>query len=234
MAIHCEPDVLLVDEVLAVGDVGFRAKCYNKIAELLRDCAVVIVSHNMPAIARVSSKCMVLNNGHSIFQGTTENAIQHYYSFFDKRETNFHSNGVMLVNSVIKGKVKNDHYILQKNGSLEMELELDAETEFKNISVILSILTLSGEYVAEWNSWVNGDHLNLRKGHQRFQVSLAPLRFNPGTYNMSLVITSENRLDPLLWIHQGWSFCIIGKRIGNAPYQINGSISSSEHKERIL
>ena len=85
VAVHCEPDILLIDEVLAVGDVAFRAKCYNRIAELTKNCAVVIVSHDMSAIARISSKCMVLNNGNSVFQGMVEEAIQRYYSFFDER-----------------------------------------------------------------------------------------------------------------------------------------------------
>ena len=84
---------LVVDEVLAVGDVGFRAKCYNKIAELQNNCAVVIVSHNMPTIARISSKCMVLNNGHSIYQGTPEEAIQQYSSLFDEEKINIQKEG---------------------------------------------------------------------------------------------------------------------------------------------
>ena len=48
-----EPDILIVDEVLAVGDVGFRFKCLNKMADLMNRSAVIFVSHAMPQIFRV-------------------------------------------------------------------------------------------------------------------------------------------------------------------------------------
>jgi len=228
IAIHCNPDILLVDEILAVGDIEFRAKCYNKIAELQNNCAVVIVSHNMSAIARVSSKCMVLNNGHSIFQGTPEKAIQHYFSIFEKQKANIHSNGVRLVNCDIKAKTENEDYILTTGETLEMNLKLYSEVNVKQMTMMLTFSSLSGEFVAEWNSWFDEHSLNLNKGYQRFNISLSPLRLNPGTYNISLIVTSENRIEHLLWIHHGWVFRIEGKRIGNAPYEINGSVSFSK------
>ena len=63
VAATLEPDVLLLDEVLAVGDIGFRHKCYNTIMELAQKCAVIVVSHSMPSIARVSSHILLLHDG---------------------------------------------------------------------------------------------------------------------------------------------------------------------------
>ncbi len=225
IAIHCEPDILLVDEVLAVGDVGFRAKCYNKIAELQNNCTVVIVSHDMPTIARISSKCMLLNNAQPIFLGATEKAIQRYFSSFEREKTNIHSDGVYLVVCDIKTKVENDEYILTTGEPLEMNLELDSEVDAEQMTLIICFLSSSGEFVAEWSSWFNGVRLKLGKGRQKFHISLGPLQLNPGTYHMSLIVTSENRIEHLLWVHNGWIFRIEGKRIGNAPYEIEGSIS---------
>ncbi len=62
-----EPDILLIDEVLAVGDLGFRYKCLNKIGELLRKCAVVFVSHSMTQVMRVSSDIMMCEQGELSF-----------------------------------------------------------------------------------------------------------------------------------------------------------------------
>jgi len=47
IASSLDPDILILDEVLAVGDAGFRNKCYNRVAELIGGCAVLLVSHNM-------------------------------------------------------------------------------------------------------------------------------------------------------------------------------------------
>ena len=57
------PNVLLIDEVLAVGDVNFRIKCVNKILEVLPTCAVVFVSHHMTQVLRICSSAMVLDRG---------------------------------------------------------------------------------------------------------------------------------------------------------------------------
>lgn len=63
VAAQMEPDVLIIDEVLAVGDIGFRVKCFNRIAELLNNCAVIFVSHSMPQVARVSTHVIHMNKG---------------------------------------------------------------------------------------------------------------------------------------------------------------------------
>ncbi|MGB7533071.1 MAG: ABC transporter ATP-binding protein [Halobacteriota archaeon] len=228
VAVHCEPDILLVDEVLAVGDVEFRAKCYNKIAELMENCAVVIVSHDMPSIARISSKCMVLNNGHSIFHGTAEEAIQRYLSIFEKQKTNIHSDGVRLVNCDINAKMEKGDYILTTGKPLEINLELDSEVDVEPMTLMLCFNSSSGEMVAEWNSFFNGNCLKLHKGYQKFHISLDSLRLNPGTYLISLIVTSKNQMEHLLWVHYGWTFRINGEQVGNAPYEIDGSISSSD------
>lgn len=63
VASQMEPDVLIIDEVLAVGDVSFRAKCFNRMIELRNRCAIIFVSHSMPLIGRICNKCSLLNKG---------------------------------------------------------------------------------------------------------------------------------------------------------------------------
>lgn len=227
VAVHGEPDILLVDEVLAVGDVEFRGRCYNRIAELMKNCAVVIVSHDMPLIARVSSKCLVVNNGCSIFQGTAEEAIQRYLSIFEKQKSAVHSDGVRLVTFDLKTKIEQDSHILTTGQPLKINLGLDSEFDVGQMTLILSFVSSSGDFIAEWNSWFNGYELGLRRGHQAFHISLDSLRLNPGVYYISLIVTSKNLIEHLLWVRNGWTLRIDGKRYGNAPYEINGSITRS-------
>lgn len=63
IASQMEPDVLLIDEVLAVGDIAFRIKCLNRLSELLSNCAVIFVSHNMQQIARISNAALLMKGG---------------------------------------------------------------------------------------------------------------------------------------------------------------------------
>ena len=63
VAAQMEPDVLIIDEVLAVGDLGFRIKCYTQIGKVLQNAAVIFVSHNMNQVARICDRAMFLSHG---------------------------------------------------------------------------------------------------------------------------------------------------------------------------
>lgn len=57
------PDILLLDEVLAVGDAAFRVKCFNRLQEIINKCAVIFVSHNLPQVTRICDKLLLLQHG---------------------------------------------------------------------------------------------------------------------------------------------------------------------------
>lgn len=79
VAAHLDPDVLLIDEVLAVGDLAFQEKCYERMQRFARSgAAVVFVSHNLSAISSLCTKVMVLRQGHEDFLGPTHEAIGRY------------------------------------------------------------------------------------------------------------------------------------------------------------
>lgn len=81
IAAKTEPDILLLDEVLAVGDVGFQAKCFNTIAEFReRGTAFILVSHNMHQITRHSDRVLYLNHGSIAHLGDLDTGIGHFLS----------------------------------------------------------------------------------------------------------------------------------------------------------
>lgn len=79
VAVHCEPDILLVDEVLAVGDISFQFKCFNKIGELSsNNTTIVLVSHNLISIRRHCEKCTWLKSGKVIKIGNSSEVCDMY------------------------------------------------------------------------------------------------------------------------------------------------------------
>lgn len=79
VAAHLEPDILLVDEVLAVGDVAFRTKCQVRIQELKKvGVAIVFISHNLHAVSHVCSRAIALEKGQVLYDGEVEPAIDIY------------------------------------------------------------------------------------------------------------------------------------------------------------
>jgi len=83
VAAHLEPEILIVDEVLAVGDVAFQQKCLGKMGTVAREGRTVLfVSHNMAAIQSLCDRCILLNNGHIESDNTTDIVIQKYVAMF--------------------------------------------------------------------------------------------------------------------------------------------------------
>ncbi len=79
VAAHLEPEILIVDEVLAVGDAEFQRKCLGKLTEARDEGRTVLfVSHNMQAVSTLTGRCIVLSEGRAVFQGATEDAIRRY------------------------------------------------------------------------------------------------------------------------------------------------------------
>ena len=84
VAAHLDPDVLLIDEVLSVGDLSFQEKCYQRMQRFARSgAAVVFVSHNLSAVSSLCTKVMVLRQGHEDFLGPTHEGIGRYATVMD-------------------------------------------------------------------------------------------------------------------------------------------------------
>ena len=79
VAAHLEPEILIVDEVLAVGDAEFQRRCLDKMREVAQSGrSILFVSHNMQSIRNLCSECLVLKDGGILFRGKTHEAINHY------------------------------------------------------------------------------------------------------------------------------------------------------------
>jgi ABC-2 type transport system ATP-binding protein len=86
IAVHVEPDILLVDEVLAVGDEPFQRKCLERIEAFQRDgCTIIFVSHSADQIRRICDRVVVLAHGTVVFDGDTEGGIEALRESFGSR-----------------------------------------------------------------------------------------------------------------------------------------------------
>jgi len=79
IAVHLEPEVLIIDEVLSVGDAEFRARAFDKIRTIVRaDIPVVIVSHQLDQIVELCTECILLRQGQMAFHGPADQAVEEY------------------------------------------------------------------------------------------------------------------------------------------------------------
>ena len=94
VAAHLEPEILVVDEVLAVGDLEFQKKCLGKMREVSAGGrTVLLVSHNMSAIRNLASRCLVMSEGTAVFDGNPADAIVKYAEILETHMTSERSLG---------------------------------------------------------------------------------------------------------------------------------------------
>jgi len=120
IAIHCEPDILLVDEILSVGDLGFKNKSLRRMAEYREKAnGIIFVSHDLEQIRVLCDKVMILNAGKIIFQSETHNALIQYEE--------------MTRDSKLKSQQKD---IIQTNPDFKLMQSSKEDTEFIDIGIM--------------------------------------------------------------------------------------------------
>ena len=125
-----EPDVLIIDEVLAVGDLGFIIKCLNRMAEIIPNSAVIFVSHSMPMVNRICTRAMLMDRGAEEYYGDDiAHAIEQYIHKFSEAGTANQGNGDIEVGRIGLRESEDQPYVydgtyIQQNGKpLQVEIE---------------------------------------------------------------------------------------------------------------
>jgi lipopolysaccharide transport system ATP-binding protein len=103
VAAHLEPEILIVDEVLAVGDAEFQKKCLGKMGEVARDGrTVLLVSHNMSSIAALAGRALLLDHGSVAVDSSVADAISEYVSSGPRRSTYLHPSNKLAASPHIR------------------------------------------------------------------------------------------------------------------------------------
>ena len=151
VAAQMEPDVLIVDEVLAVGDVGFRIKCLNKIHKLLDNAAVIFVSHSMPYVARICTHAMVMRKGESVCcTADVAEGVDYYHQEFSAGERAVVGTGEVKVGAIsINGKGFDELPVIPFGMSLSLRMDLAVNTKTKKIGTRVIISNVDQRIVVD-------------------------------------------------------------------------------------
>lgn len=147
VAAHMEPDILLVDEVLAVGDAEFQKKCLGKMEEVTQKAGrtVLFVSHNLSAIKSICSQCILLEKGKMEMFGPTDKVVQTYLEKISDQKTEWKgetkTKDVQLLHTWVKSLSENKEY--DTGADVEIGMEFEAE---RNIDHAIVGMTLWSEY----------------------------------------------------------------------------------------
>ncbi len=120
VAINVDAEILLVDEILAVGDANFQKKCFDRIVNLKSEgVTIVIVSHDMASIERICDKVVWINDGVIVKQGTPKPAIMAYLEFMGRRQAEMEA---ALRHEAPSSPVQQAPVDLQRVGSQDVEI----------------------------------------------------------------------------------------------------------------
>jgi lipopolysaccharide transport system ATP-binding protein len=200
VAAQMEPDVLIIDEVLAVGDLGFYFKCLNKIGELIPKTAVIYVSHNMPQVARICTKILLLDKGKSIFNNNqiSEGISKYSHSFDNTSFQELGSGEITLENISFLNFEKNNHFINGEDLTLNFELKINAS----GINPFFLVLKIYDQQLREavncFSHLTNG--LTIAKTNTiNVKVTLSKLFLNKGRHFIAISAETEN--DKKIYCH---------------------------------
>lgn len=225
VAAQMEPDVLIIDEVLAVGDVGFRAKCLNTINEISRQAAVIFVSHTMPQVARISTKGLLMHKGQTQYYGNDiAKLIELYYGSFGNIEgTKTGSMRADLLDvklfSGVNREVKNQLFKIAYLDELCIDMVFSADNSVRFLGLNVGFYDKELKAVAQTFS-VNSALRIENKGQQMcVRATIPELSLNPGVYSVSVTITDERRGEILVYHHACKTFQVFGDFTGFTPVQ---------------
>lgn len=152
VAAHLEPEILIVDEVLAVGDAEFQKKCLGKMKDVSGEGKTVLfVSHNMAAINSLCSRVIYMENGQLKKDGSTSEVINYYLkgntkdlsfgSIPDGFPRNIYHKNVLRINSIFVKNTNNENQdVFRYMEPLTVEFELESQKQIGNAVMIISIM----------------------------------------------------------------------------------------------
>lgn len=222
--VHSRPDILAVDEILSVGDAGFRAKSFNRINELTSDAGIIFVSHNMADVSRICNKVMVLNKGECIYYGNNiPSGIDCYYrEFATSRFPAVSGRGGAILHelTIQAGKQDQTMTVLGSSEDLKLNLTVSASMDVSEIELVITINNFEQQPLIQANSHFDGVKLKNNSQRMAVNVNLGRIYLNPGVYGITVNINRENRGEVLAKYTNYLLFRVVGGRIGYSSMQI--------------
>jgi lipopolysaccharide transport system ATP-binding protein len=208
IAVHTDPEILLIDEVFAVGDVKFQAKCFNKLGELRRrGVSFILVSHNLHHISGFANSVVVLEHGRLVEWGESTHAINTFMELM-RAETVSDPAGDALPNGSGRVRFLNVAVIgrdglpvrhLAAGEPVTLEIEFDAMTSFPDVELDLVAYAGGSSPLLQTSNRLMGQRMDLPAGRGRLSVRIPYLPVNGRRVMFTAALWGPSRHELLDW-----------------------------------
>ena len=193
-----KPDILLLDEALAVGDLNFRLKCYKHMAEFMNDTAVILVSHQISHVTRFCNKGILLNKGKIEEKGDI-NTIVNLYNHLSPIKNEKPSFNPDLLYMVMKNKDKIilDGNTINYNDDININFMVSDKITDKKIYIHFVINSSEGQHIYDFNNQRNDEIIEPGK---EYQINIGKLPLNSGWYTLGVSLFSEDKISLISYL----------------------------------
>lgn len=220
VAIHTDPDVLLVDEVLAVGDEAFQKKCLDRIRQFqVEGRTIILVTHTLSTVEELCDQAVLLDHGKVLYSGSPAVAVSEFRRVLEEHRLQV-SGGIdaaravgRVVGSMAKPYLGDVGQTLLAGQSLEVTVDLRAEDPLPNWNLEMNITSdVNGHRVYSTDTEGIGHHGDPVVGLRRLSLVVDDVHLGPGTYSIGFVLRDE---------------------LGNTVHEFNGAssfITEEDHR----
>jgi lipopolysaccharide transport system ATP-binding protein len=220
VAAHLEPEILIVDEVLAVGDAEFQKKCLGKMRQVAQcqDRTVLFVSHQMAAVQQLCPRAVLLRGGSVVMDGRSSDVISNYLTDasegggrIDLRNHPARARGgpAIIRELVMRNSSGEPTGRILPDDSVVFEVVLEPTERIREPRVALAIEDCHGRRLMTMASYFDRSYTPEIQGRTTFRCECGPLLLGPGRYLLSVSIATKQNglldsLDGASWFEVTW------------------------------
>jgi len=192
IAVSIEPQILLVDEILAVGDLNFAIKCYRRINEFRSGGgSIILVSHSPYSIRANCNRVLWIEEGKKQKIGKTKEICDEYESFSAQKD-DVSSSKTFLDKNYIKDLKLKYNKIIESGSYFDLKILIESNKNIDNVIIAISFFNLSGQNVIANNTKEIDFNVGLSKGKNQFSLEYDSLILNRGSYYINVTISGDH------------------------------------------
>jgi ABC-type polysaccharide/polyol phosphate transport system ATPase subunit len=209
VAAHLRTEVLLIDEVLAVGDAAFQKKCIEKMGEVARQGRTVLfVSHNLPAVASLCDAGLLLDAGRVVVRGAIDDTVSAYGRLLAETSEDDVARGRAAI-AVSPPRLRSGDRPLDSAEAVVLVFTLALRQTFWNVFVQIGLVTHEGTKIVL--EGVDAERFPdlLRQGRHRIEVALPPLWLRPRSYAARIKVIAYPEAGPTERYYSAWAEIVV-------------------------
>jgi lipopolysaccharide transport system ATP-binding protein len=198
VAAHMDPEILLVDEVLSVGDAAFRAKCLRHMEQLIHsDVSVIFISHNLEQVRHLCSRAIVLDRGSIRYQGNVNEACDEYYQTFanaaETQANNIASSGegTGVIRTSVSDEIGDQTFRVFSNRPIAVDIQYHLHQDVPGVGLIVRFVKVGGTVLTACSTIHNGILIPSSTGTHAMRLHIDGLPFASGDYLMTVQLVNQ-------------------------------------------